>query len=45
MNQSKFTPIVLTDKQEAWLSKHFKHTKNEDIAHALVEKLKGESNG
>ena len=35
MNQSKFTPIVLTDKQEAWLSKHFKHTKNEDIAKQL----------
>lgn len=35
MNQSKFTPIVLTDKQEAWLTKHFKHTKNEDIAKQL----------
>lgn len=35
MDQSKFTPIVLTDKQEAWLKKHFKHTKNDEIAKRL----------
>ena len=28
-------PIILTEKQEAWLQKHFKHTKNEDIARYL----------
>ena len=28
----KTTPIVLSEKQEAWLAKHFKHTKNEEIA-------------
>lgn len=31
-DQSKFTPIVLTDEQEEWFKKHFKHTKNEEIA-------------
>lgn len=35
MTNNQFTPIVLTDQQEAWLSKHFKHTKNEDIAKQL----------
>lgn len=33
--ENKFAPIVLTDKQLAWLDKHFKHTKNEDIARRL----------
>ena len=33
--ENKFAPIVLTDKQLAWLDKHFKHTKNEDIARYL----------
>lgn len=31
----KFGAIILTDQQEAWLQKHFKHTKNEDIATKL----------
>ena len=35
LTNNQFTPIVLTDRQEAWLSKHFKHTKNEDIAKHL----------
>lgn len=35
MDRSKFTPIALTDKQLAWLDKHFKHTKNEEIAEYL----------
>lgn len=43
MNQSKFTPIVLTDRQEAWLSKHFKHTKNEAIAKHLNISLRSVS--
>ena len=34
-DQSKFTPIALTDEQEAWFQKHFKHTKNEEIAQRL----------
>ena len=33
--RGKFGAIVLTDEQEAWLQKHFKHTKNEDIAKRL----------
>ena len=33
--ENKFKPIVLTDKQLAWLDKHFKHTKNADIAKRL----------
>lgn len=35
MSGGKTTPIVLTPKQEAWLRKHFKHTKNEEIAQKL----------
>lgn len=35
MKENHFTPIVLTDQQEAWLTKHFKHTKNEEIASRL----------
>lgn len=27
--------IVLTPEQESWLKNHFKHTKNDDIAHRL----------
>lgn len=30
--RGKFGAIILTDQEEAWLQKHFKHTKNEDIA-------------
>lgn len=33
--RGKFGAIILTDQQEAWLQKHFKHTKNEDIAKKL----------
>lgn len=33
--RGKFGAIILTDEQEAWLQKHFKHTKNEDIAKKL----------
>ena len=33
--RGKFGAIILTDQQEAWLLKHFKHTKNEDIAKKL----------
>lgn len=33
--KNKFALIVLTDKQLAWLDKHFKHTKNEEIARYL----------
>ena len=33
--ENKFAPIVLSDKQLTWLDKHFKHTKNEDIARYL----------
>ena len=33
MGQGK--KIVLTEKQEAWLVKHFKHTKNADVAAKL----------
>lgn len=35
MKENKSTPIVLTDQQEAWLAKHFKHTKNAEIASRL----------
>lgn len=31
----KTVKIVLTPAQEAWLIKHFKHTKNDDIAEHL----------
>lgn len=31
-SKGKYGAIILTDQQEAWLQKHFKHTKNEDIA-------------
>lgn len=34
-SRGKFGAIILTDQQEAWLLKHFKHTKNEDIAKKL----------
>lgn len=27
--------VILTEKQEKWLSKHYKHTKNKDIAERL----------
>lgn len=30
--RGKFGAIILTDQQETWLKKHFKHTKNEEIA-------------
>lgn len=30
--RGKFGALVLTDEQEDWLQKHFKHTKNEEIA-------------
>ena len=30
--RGKFGAIILTDQEEAWLKKHFKHTKNEEIA-------------
>lgn len=33
--EHKFKPIVLTEKQLAWLDKHFKHTKNDDLAKHL----------
>ena len=33
MSQGK--KIVLTERQEAWLVKHFKHTKNEEVAAKL----------
>lgn len=35
MKEDKFRPIVLTEKQEGWLIKHFKHTKNDEIARKL----------
>lgn len=35
MKENKSTPIVLTEQQEAWLTKHFKHTKNAEIASRL----------
>lgn len=35
MKENKSTPIVLTDQQEVWLAKHFKHTKNAEIASRL----------
>lgn len=31
----KTVKIVLTPEQESWLEKHFKHTKNDDIARRL----------
>lgn len=47
MKQSKsggqMQPIILTEKQEAWLQKHFKHTKNEDIAIKLDVSLRSVS--
>ena len=30
--RGKYGTIILTDEQDAWLRKHFKHTKNEEIA-------------
>lgn len=33
--RGKFGAIILTEKQDAWLIKHFKHTKNEEIAEKL----------
>lgn len=33
--RGKYGEILLTDKQEAWLSKHYKHTKNDEIAKKL----------
>lgn len=33
-------PIVLTERQEKWLAKHFKHTKNEIIAEKLGVSLR-----
>ena len=38
--ENKFKPIVLTDKQLAWLDKHFKHTKNADVAEKLGVSLR-----
>ena len=38
--RGKFGAIILTDQQEAWLQKHFKHTKNEDIAEKLGVSLR-----
>ena len=35
IKRGKFGAIILTEKQDAWLIKHFKHTKNEDIAEKL----------
>lgn len=35
MEKTKFGKIVLSEQEEAWLSKHFKHTKNEDCAKKL----------
>lgn len=31
-SRGKYGAVILTEKQEAWLQKHFKHTKNEEIA-------------
>lgn len=33
--RGKFGAIILTEAEEAWLIKHFKHTKNEEIAEKL----------
>lgn len=33
--RGKFGAVVLTEQQEAWLRKHFKHTKNAEIAERL----------
>ena len=38
--RGKFGAIILTDQQEAWLQKHFKHTKNEQIAAKLNVSLR-----
>ena len=38
--RGKFGAIILTDQQEAWLQKHFKHTKNEEIAEKLGVSLR-----
>ena len=35
MKENQFEPIVLTEEQERWLAKHYKHTKNQDIAERL----------
>lgn len=33
--ENQFEPVVLTDEQKEWLVKHFKHTKNAEIAERL----------
>ena len=38
--ENKFAPIVLTEKQLKWLDKHFKHTKNADVAQKLGVSLR-----
>lgn len=35
MKENQFGPVVLTDEQKEWLAKHFKHTKNAEIAERL----------
>lgn len=40
IKRGKFGAIILTEKQDAWLIKHFKHTKNEDIAEKLGVSLR-----
>lgn len=35
MEKTKFGKIVLIEKEEAWLRKHYKHTKNKDIVEQL----------
>ena len=37
------TPIVLTEKQEVWFRKHFKHTQNKEIAERLNISLRSVS--
>lgn len=38
--RGKYGAIILSEKQEAWLIKHFKHTKNEEIAEKLGVSLR-----
>ena len=40
MKENKFERIILTPEQEAWLVKHFKHTKNADVAQKLGVSLR-----
>lgn len=40
MKENKFERIVLTPEQEVWLTKHFKHTKNADVAQKLGVSLR-----